>query len=141
MSQVKTFDPKEVQVVFGEAILSGFAEGSMVTAERDADSWSKYTGVDGEIARAKSNNRAGSVTVRLSQTSSSNDVLSSIMVEDEVANAGMRPIMIKDGLGTTLIASEYAWIRKPPAVEEGGEIGEREWIFDTGEMDIFVGGN
>ena len=43
--------------------------------------------------------------------------------------------------GRTVVASAYAWIRKPAEVDNGKEIGNREWVLDTADMDIFIGGS
>ena len=58
--------------------MSGFADGTFLTVDRDDDQWAKVTGADGTSTRIKSNNRSGNMTLTLKQSSPSNDVLSRI---------------------------------------------------------------
>lgn len=137
---VKTYDPKQVIVIVGGVPMSGFADGTFITAERSNDSFSKVTGSDGFTSRAKSNDRSGSFTITLAQTSPSNDILQSFALADELTNAGVVPILVKDIGGRTTFISAFGWVKKPPAAEFGKEIANREWVMDTADMDVFVGG-
>lgn len=136
----RTYDSCEVIVSVGGQPLTGFAQSSKVTVERDEDAFTKYIGVDGEVSRSKNCNKAGTVTITLAQTSPSNDLLSELALNDEAANSGVVPILIRDLNGTTLATAPDAWVRKLPSAEFGKEIGEREWVFDCGRLNLFVGG-
>jgi len=138
---VKTYDPKQVQLIIGLVPISGFADGEFINIERDEDTFTKISGADGEVSRAKSNNKMGELSVILLQTSASNDILSAFMLADELANSGVIPIFIKDSLGLTTLFAAEGWVKKPPAITFDKEIGEREWVFDLANVDIFVGGN
>lgn len=133
---VKTFDPKQVSVIVGVRPVSGFADGTFVTATRDEDAFSKKVGADGEVARTKSNNRTGSVVVTIMQTSKDNDFFSGLEAAGTVV-----PIFIRDASGRTLVAAEEAWVKKVADVEFGKESGDRAWTFDCGDIQSFVGGN
>lgn len=137
----KTYDAKQVVVSYAGFTLSGFAEGTKVTVEYDEDAWTKQVGVDGEVTRSKSNNRAGRVTVQLMQSSDSNQILSSLAEADRLSNAGAVPLMIKDNSGNSLHTAENAWIMKIPSAEYGVEAGPREWVFDCGTIVSNIGGN
>ncbi len=137
----KTYDPKEVQLIFGAAIINGFADGSFITVERTSDTWGKFVGSTGEVARAKTNDKSGRLTFQLIQTSASNDILSAFAITDELTNAGILPLLIKDNLGTTILAAAQAWIVKPANVEYARDIVNREWMIDCSSIDMFIGGN
>lgn len=138
---VKTYDPKQVSLIFGGKIGHGFTDGTFITVERDEDTFSKKVGVDGEGTRAKSNNKGGKVTVTLHQSSSFNDDLSAIQAADELTNSGVLPLLIKDNSGRTVCAAGTAWIKKPANPEFGKDVANRVWVIDTDEFDIFNGGN
>lgn len=138
---VKTYDPAQVILNIGGVQMSGFADGTFITFERDEDAFTKHTGADGEVARAKSNNKSGSLTLTLAQTSSSNDVLSAFAIADELNNSGVVPALMKDLNGNTIAAAASAWIRKQPNSEFAKEISNREWIIDLARVDYTVGGN
>lgn len=138
---VKTYDPKQVAIIVAGSQISGYANGSFIKVERDEDAFSKVTGADGYSSRAKSNNRGGVMTVTLAQTSDSNDILNAFALADEVSNAGVVPVMMKDNSGRTTIFSGFAWVKKTAGADFAKEIGNREWIFDMTDVDINHGGN
>lgn len=138
---VRTYDPSQVVVTVGGVQLSGFADGTAVNIMRSNDAYTKVTGTDGITSRAKSSDKSGELTVTLAQTSPSNDVLSGIAQADELTNAGVVPVIVKDISGRSVYFSGNGWIRKIPDSAFGKEIDNREWVLDLADMDAFVGGN
>lgn len=138
---VLTYDPKQVAMIVGGNIMDGFADGTFIVAERNEQAFNLKVGVDGEGTRAKSNNKSGKVTITLMQSSASNDKLSALAASDELSNTGAVPVMLKDNSGRTLITALTAWVQKYPNSEFGKEVTTRAWVFETDELDIFVGGN
>ena len=138
---VYTYDPTKVICIIGGVPMSGFADGSMVTVEREADAYSKIVGADGETTRVKSANRSGMITISLLQTSASNDILSGFALLDEAANAGVVPMLIKDNSGRSIFASGSGWVKKVPSSAFGKDAGDREWVLDCADLNIFTGGN
>ena len=138
---VRTYDPKQVLVIIAGIPMSGFADGTFVTVERTSDTFTKVSGADGIISRAKTNDRSGSLKFTAAQTSPSNDALSAIAVEDEISNSGVVPVLIKDNSGRSVFVSAFGWVKKPPTSEFGKEITNREWTLDLADLDVFVGGN
>lgn len=138
---VRTVDPKSVIIAIGGVPMSGFADGTFLEITADAQQFSKVTGADGYTTRVKTNNYGGTLTLTLSQSSPSNDVLSALLNADRLRNAGVVPILIKDLTGTTKIFSATAWIQQMPDVAYGNAINNRAWVFDLAEMDTFIGGN
>ena len=138
---VRTYDPKQVAVLVSGVPMSGFADGTFISVERDEDAFSKVSGADGIVSRAKSNNSMGTLTLTLAQTSPSNDVLSALATLDELTNAGIFPIIVKDNSGRSIHFSSNAWVKKVPAAGYAKEVGNREWIFDLADYSPFIGGN
>jgi hypothetical protein len=138
---MKSYNPKDVSIIVGVKAISGFADGTYVLAEMDEDAFSKVSGADGEVARAKSNNYTGKITITLMQSSDSNDYLSGLAIADRVTGTGVVPVTIRDANGTTIVFAESAWVMKIPPVEFGKEIGNREWILDCSQVEQFVGGH
>lgn len=137
----KTFNPKDVVVIFGNAIISGFADGTFIEAERTEDAFTMSSGADGEVTRVGSANRSGTITITLAQSSASNSVLSQIAQRDELIGNGVLPLTIKDINGQTTIVSAFAWIRKLPTTGFSKDIETREWVLDCDRLELFVGGN
>lgn len=139
---VKTFDPKGLIVTFGGIPITGFMDGEAIVVSRDEDSFTKSSGLDGEVVRVKNLGRMGNVKIVLQQTSDSNNVLSAASLADEATNSGIAPFLIKDMNGTTLCFAAHAWVKKPADTGfEKGAVSGREWVLDTGAIDMFVGGN
>lgn len=141
MPGVLTYDPKEVAVICGAKILSGFADGTFVTLERNSPAFNLKVGVDGEGTRAKSNDQSGKVTVVLMQSSESNDDLSAFAAADELSNTGTFPLYVNDKSGRTLASAVTAWVQKYPNAEFQKEVGTRTWVLETDELILFIGGN
>lgn len=138
---IKTYAPDKVTVVFGGAILTGYAEDSFIKIEMSTEAFTMHVGGDGEVSRTRNVDRTGKVTVKLKQTSDSNDILSAFYTADITSLQGYLPVIVKDNAGRTLAAGSSAWIQKLPDTEFGKEIGEREWILDVADLNYFVGGN
>lgn len=136
-----TYNSKLVTVSFRSALLSGFADGSFIKADASEEDWSLVIGADGEGARGKNNNRSGRVTLTLLATSASNDVLNSFRREDLLTGQGKGPLVVKDLSGRTLAFAADAWIVGAPSVEFGREVSDREWVFESANLDLSIGGN
>lgn len=135
----RTYDPKGIIIIFGGFTLTGFQDGTFITVDRNEDAFSLQVGADGFDTRNKSNNRSGTVTFTPAQTSPSNDILSAIARQDELSNSGVYPLLIKEVDGTSLFSAEAAWIKKLPTSEFANEAGGREWVIETGQLEVFVG--
>lgn len=137
---LRTFDPKEVSIIFGELIIRGFGE-TAISVVRDNPAWQMVIGADGEATRVKSNDRSGTITITLQQSSPSNDDLSTIALADEVSNAGLRPFFMKDNLGSTIYSAASAYIEQVPEAAYGKTPNERTWVIKTDNLIAFLGGN
>jgi hypothetical protein len=140
---LKVYDPKGVLIIFAGVPISGKGETQFLSVETNQPTWAMSVGVSGEAARARSNDRSGRVTITLIQSSIVNDVLSALANVD--ANTpggdGVGPLLIKDLSGRTLVSAAHAWIVKPADVGFAVEASERQWVIETPELQIFVGGN
>jgi hypothetical protein len=138
---MKTYDPKQVQVVVGGVPIQGYADGTFIRVGRRNVAWEMVTGADGESARAKSNDNSGFIEIELMQTSSSNQHLSNIANADELSNAGVVPIMVKDNSGFSLHVSEQSFIEKKPDAAYAKTNQTRVWRFLCENLQDFHGGN
>jgi len=141
MAAIKTYAPDKVTLVYGGAIITGYAEDSFIKVEVNSDAFTTHVGGDGEVTRTRNVDKTGKVTCKLKASSSSNDILSALYVADITSLQGYLPVIVKDNNGTTLAGGSSAWISKLPESEFGKEIGEREWVIEVADLDYFVGGN
>ncbi len=138
---MKTYDPKQVQLIVGGVIGSGYADGTFITVARANDAYLMAMGTDGEGTRIKSNDKSGTFELVLQQSSSFNQHLSNLLLADEADNAGIVPVMLKDGSGSSLYLAEQAYIKKAPDAAFGKDIGTRTYILETDNLQMFAGGN
>lgn len=138
---VKTYDPKSVNITFAGIPVEGFADGTFITVARDNPGWNKQIGSDGEGVRAKSNDRGGTMTVTLMQSSATNDAFSALALIDENSGNGVGPFLMRDASGRTICAAETAWIEKFADASFAREAETREWTIATDVLIMTVGGN
>lgn len=138
---VKTYDTKAISIIISGQIASGFADGTFLLVDFDEDAYLLQIGVDGEGARSKSNNNAGTFTITLQQTASFNLVLSAVAEADRLSNSGIFPVLVNDNGGFSIHSAETAWIQKVAPSEYAREAGSREWVIRTDNMFHFPGGN
>jgi hypothetical protein len=141
-SDVKIFDPENVDVVYGGVPLSGFAEDTFVTIEAEGDDWLEVDGVDGDLTRSKNLAQKYKVTFHLMSSSRSNAYLSGLRELDlsETGGAGVTSILIRDRNGTSLFVADKAWIMKPPTATSGKTATPREWVCRVKGAKFFEGG-
>lgn len=139
---MKKYDPKEVFVNFGTATIDGFADGTFVEIEPSADTFSSEVGADGQVIRVRSHDSRAMARITLLQSSGSNDVLSGFHTADKaVDGTGILPFLIKDGNGSTTLASARGWIKKLPNVSYSGGAETRVWEIELEIIDGTVGGS
>ena len=125
---MRTYDSQNTNVIVDGVILTGFSEGSFVTAERLEDNFTEYVGAQGEVSISESNNKTGEITVTLESTSPSVPYL--VKLANKKGEAAIVPISIVDlNTNSIQVSAGRARIRKLPTYETGPEIVEREFIF------------
>lgn len=138
---LRTYSPDKVSVVVGDRPITGFAEGDAISAVRDNDTFTDVSGMSGEVARTKSNDKRGTITLTLLQSSPDNEYLSNLAAADEETGTGVFNILIRDQDGTSLHEAETAWINKPADASYGKEQTDREWTIKCASLSTLIGGN
>lgn len=141
MSNLHTYDPLQIVIVFGGLQIQGYAEKSFVKVARSEDTWSDQVGADGEMTRVRSRNKSGTITITLVAGAPSNKDLAAIAVADEQFGTGVKTIAVRDLNGLDLHKAEKAWIKKPPEADYSNEAGDREWVIRCKDLDTFSGGS
>ena len=136
MSQVKTYNPKQVTVSLGNHLVTGYADDSFISIEPNGDGISKKVGCDGEIVRSISPDDTYLVKLTVLQSSATNSVLQKKFDNDKSNGNGMFSILVKDLKGTMVFKSSYAWVTKPAARGYGKESANREWEIHTGSSSL-----
>lgn len=136
-----TYSASKIVLTVAGKRVTGFGESDMVNVERDESKFIKITGADGVVSRSHIVSNAGQIQITLQQTSLANDILSGLLLLDEVSLAAQFPVTIKDLNGSTNIIASDCWIQGPPAVPMNKLITDRVWIIDAADLSMFIGGN
>lgn len=136
------YSPKDVIVLLGGFHpVTGYSSGTFVTIKKDVKPFDSVRAMDGEQARVYRKDQGFTVEITLAQSSTTNDILSSLYNIDVATQAGKFPLLIKDQKGTTTFFAGTAWVEDIPDVTFGGELAERTWVIGTAEAGMNVGGN
>ena len=131
------YDPKKVTVTIGELedvpglsikthTITGFAEGTFVTAEKNEDKYTMVSGGQEETTRVVHGNNQGTVTVTLKHTSPSNSVLAKVANSDEVVSVWVNDLNTD---GPMLAGGNEGWLQKPAAQSRGNSVENITWTF------------
>lgn len=141
MAGINTYDPGRITISFAGFTVTGYADGTFVKVARATELYTKTVGAGGEVARTRTRDRSGRVTLTLLASSPANDLLTAQFQRDEKDGSGVAPLMIKDLNGTSIHHAPNAWIAKLPDVEFGKDLPTREWEIDCDALDMTIGGN
>ena len=124
----RTYDVKDVTVIVDGTPLKGFMADSKVTVSQANDNYSHMTDADGEeTARAKNNDRSGTIVITLMQTSPSNALMSEKLSADDADNSGTFDIFVKVGSSGDEHSANDAYVLKPADATYNNQIEGREW--------------
>lgn len=142
---LSTFAPNEVTIsLIGDGwshVVSGFAEDSIVTVDRQAETFAMYVGADNTPTRIYNANTALMLTVALAQTSESNDLFSAVYEKDRTTRQGIFTILVTDNSGRSRYFAEEAYIGVVPNASYGNSMQTREWVIHAPASDVNLGGN
>lgn len=103
-------------------------------------------GADGLVCRYATNERRHNITLTLKGSSNENEKLSVLHGADVSATNGLGivPVLLRDGNGTTLIATDSAWITQLPSKSFGASAGDCAWNIQcvlSAPLKAVIGGN
>jgi len=130
---VRQYDPQDVSVSVDGMIITGLADGTFVTCEKNEDTYEPYVGSQGEVVRAHNANRTGKITFTTDHTSPSNSYLT------QLANATrLFPCKVVDMNSDSNQSAGGAecWIVKHPNFDRSGETTEMEWEVFVADYEI-----
>lgn len=147
--RLATFSPNDVTVVITQRssgiahIVSGYSEDSIVNIERNAETFTMYTGADNTSTRIYNANKSAVVTLSLQQTSASNDILSLLYQNDSATrnSSGLFSLQISDASGRSRYFSDDAYVGVVPNSAFGNTMQTRDWMLHAHNLDTYIGGN
>lgn len=146
MARIAVYSPSQVSVIFaGINVEDGLAD-PFVSISAAAPQYNAEQGADDKsVVRYKTNNRLFTVEIGLKGYSKHHAAFSALLaVDDESDNgAGVAPFMVKDNNGSSLWATDKAWIMGIPDMAKGATAADVTWQLQfVGAMpQIILGGN
>lgn len=144
---IGNYSPEEVTVVISASGVSqqitGFADGTFLTATRLVAASEPYIGSDLSGGRVKRRNRSTNVTLSLHQYAASNTFLQQLQRADEEdsGNTYVASCLIKDNSGQTLFFSNQTIIASTPDATLSSTTETRDWTLFMFNCDSYIGGN
>jgi len=136
-----TYAADAVDIVFGGVKITGYGEDSFCVIKRNSALYATKVGADGSYARARLADRSVTVEITLLQTSPSNDYLTSMAILDRIGQ-GVAEFQVTNKLSPGELAhADRAWVQELPQTELQKEVGEKKWVFGSGNMQLSHGGN
>jgi hypothetical protein len=110
------YDPLKVTVTLGGHVVTGFADGSMVTITKSEDRFQPVIGAQGDVAYARSRNESGTATINLMATSASLPQIYSLAETGDPID-----FLLSDAneLTNVIASSENCRVIKPPDITRG----------------------
>jgi hypothetical protein len=138
----KQFSPDQVLLTIGSLPITGYFDGTYITATYPNNLYDRKEGADGEVVFIK--NVTGllvELEFILLQTTQINTALSALVLS--AYDSGIfPPIMMKDLEGETILTSPKCPPQKNPNVTyEKGTATGRIWTFTMPKADGIIGGN
>jgi len=118
------YDPQRVHTVVDGTEITGFAEGTMITASRMEDKRDIYVGAQGNHTFTKNANDAAEVTITLQGNSQANSKLEELYNQDEPFSFAC---VDQNVSGDVSAYGSECVVQSLPDFEKGGELEEREW--------------
>ena len=135
-----TYDPKLVTVVFAQHIFTDFSSDGP-SASYNSERTTLAMGLAGKGQRAMSNDYSGRVILPLMAFGADNDKLSELFATQRLTGLDVSAFLLSDEQGTTVLKARSMWIVGVPEVQFGAEGGTREWVLETDDLKMFIGGN
>ena len=121
--------------------LTGAAPGTFISTARAVPVATMEVGADGEVTRSRSLNRTGTITWTAKHSAIANTVLSAYLIAFEAGINLTFPLSIVDinAAPQTAHSGPDTWLQGWPSDERAETDGSFVWVFDTANLNIFLG--
>lgn len=133
------YDPSKVIILVNNNALTGFAEDSMIKGVRSSEKRSMSVGCKGEVTFCTSADNRGEITIKLKDTSPSNNVLMSLYQSDKEFPFACVDLNSTNG-GDLGIAGSRCKIKNLPEFNRGKSVGESEWVLLVADYEAAFAG-
>jgi len=139
--KLKTYDAKGCTITLDGIIMMDFADGDFIQVSGMSENFEAVQGADGSENRNNKNITGCDVSIIISQTSLSNDLLSAKHIADKLTNSGVGAFLFKDINGTSIVSSGQAYIKGFADMNNGNALSTRTWMIRCPQAIVNVGSN
>lgn len=139
---IVTYSPEDVIILLGGVYaVEGLVEGSFVSIAKETPQYNTTITADGRVSRSSVEDPTHTITINLNSFSDSNIIFTAWVAADELVQSAMFPLLIKDGMGSTLFYTPLCWVESTAEVEFDIGITGREWVLRSAGGKLVTGGN
>lgn len=139
-SNILTYSPADVKIIYCGYILTGIV--STTLAWKGAKPFTVHRGIRGRHTRVFNPDLYATVTVEVLQTSITNDIFTSTLVQDRRNQSARLEFSVNDKSGTTFYQSTECFLGSYPDIGLSGELGTYKWEIECLDfIDGGIGGN
>ena len=124
---MKSYDPKKVNLIVNGITITGFADGSMISVERNEDSIVPHVGTKGEVSVAESADESGEITINLASTSPQVQYFVQLS-KQKGDDADFSVSIVNMNTNGVSLSSNDCRVKKLPQIEFGDEVDEVEIV-------------
>lgn len=144
MARVAPYDINAVEFSIGGIAIKDGLVSCEIAPEGPA--FADEIGADGLVCRYATNEKRHTITLTLKGSSEENEKLSALHGADVGATNGLGivPVFLRDGNGTSLIATDAAWITQLPTKSFAAAPGDCAWNIRcvlSSPLNAVIGGN
>lgn len=133
-------DARQIAFYINGLRMTGFAPDTYIEITQPNDDWADDVGADGEGVLVAQNDDRGEATLRLMQSSRSNDLLTELYLAQRRLKT-LYQLSIEDLLSGSYYVSPFAWIVKPTDAAFAKTAQTREWTIRAFNMEMITRGN
>ena len=142
---MRQYDPQQVTAVWTTVagsvdILEGAVAETFLEIFEDNTRWGKEGDREGNYVRNKDNRRGGGCRVTITAKSPLNKTLNDLAIADDLGEAQVGTIVVKDLNGDTLITLIDAYLQGPVRPSYGATAAPRVYTFDCSRVDQLITG-
>ena len=132
---MKSYDPKKVNLIVNGITITGFADGSMISVERNEDSIVPHVGTKGEVSVAESADESGEITINLASTSPQVQYFVQLS-KQKGDDADFSVSIVNMNTNGVSLSSNDCRVKKLPQIEFGDEVDEVEIVLFAGHKTV-----
>ena len=121
------YNPLNTSLLIAELEPTDYAEGTKVVVSKNSDLVLPNVGVNGEVALAVNQDRTGTLTFSVKNTSPFNEIMTGLVQAQQIGNLFF-PVQLREQSTEGFDINSLGWVQTQPDYTLGQEIGQLDWV-------------